>query len=726
MFKRVKISTKLRINATIVAVGLSILGIISYSSINNLQESYKESNEINNQMSHYKSVMIGGLLVNSASGVYAFNPVSLKPINAASKGLEKVKTFSKKIKNKDEKFFNNFILNAGEVLDFAKKNQFLSPEHVKKVLKNWRPLKFYMQDRLKVLTKEQKAISKTFKESLNNLLYQIVVVIILVTLVVLLFGTLISRGIIESLALLEDSVKSLASGKSTQKVVLKNHDETESIANYMNQYMDNIEKGLIKDRKVINEVKDVIEKINSGLFNTIVNSKANSKEVNELVEELNKMIKTTSENLTKLSDVLINYGNSEFDKPMPNISGITGIVGSLFLGIKATGNNVSELLSLIDNSNSELLYSSKELSRSAIALSDASSSQAASLEETAAAIEEVTSTITSSTKNTIKMDSYAKEVTTSVNNGKELASQTTKAMDDINNEVSAINEAITVIDQISFQTNILSLNAAVEAATAGEAGKGFAVVAQEVRNLASRSAEAANEIKTLVENAAIKANNGKSISDTMISGYDSLNKSIEKTIELIGIVATSSKDQQQAMVQINDAIAKLDQITQKNATESANISKMSKTNEQLVNNLQIAINRTSFDPEAKKRVCDVNMIFDTSKLKLNHIVFKNDCFCKAGAGERFEVKNEHQCALGDWIAKNSNQEFASSNDFKELQVAHNKVHKLVQKTVDIYSSANYENKDLFKVTDEVEKNINIVFNKLNSIREINCNKKRGS
>ncbi|WP_226809459.1 methyl-accepting chemotaxis protein, partial [Aliarcobacter butzleri] len=80
--------------------------------------------------------------------------------------------------------------------------------------------------------------------------------------------------------------------------------------------------------------------------------------------------------------------------------------------------------------------------------------------------------------------------------------------EDITKQVNAINEAIGVIDNIAFQTNILSLNAAVEAATAGEAGKGFAVVAQEVRNLASRSAEAAHEIKAIVENATIKANEG--------------------------------------------------------------------------------------------------------------------------------------------------------------------------------------------------------------------------
>merc|ERR1711879_104182 len=126
--------------------------------------------------------------------------------------------------------------------------------------------------------------------------------------------------------------------------------------------------------------------------------------------------------------------------------------------------------------------------------------------------------------------------------------------DDIDTQVHSINEAITVIDQIAFQTNILSLNAAVEAATAGEAGKGFAVVAQEVRNLASRSAEAAKEIKHLVEDANIKANEGKQISDKMIKGYASLNESISKTIELIEDISNSSKEQQSGILQINDAI----------------------------------------------------------------------------------------------------------------------------------------------------------------------------
>ncbi|MGB3751823.1 MAG: methyl-accepting chemotaxis protein, partial [Arcobacteraceae bacterium] len=198
-------------------------------------------------------------------------------------------------------------------------------------------------------------------------------------------------------------------------------------------------------------------------------------------------------------------------------------------------------------------------------LYNSTNNAASRLEETAAATEEIMGITNNNMQKIQELSSLSKDVKTSVTNGFEHSNQTTQAMDEINTQISAINKAIVVIDQISFQTNILSLNAAVEAATAGEAGKGFAVVAQEVRNLASRSADAANEIKALVQNATTKANYGKSIATEMINGYTVLNENITNTLSLVDQVEGTFKEQQAGIEQINNAINILDQQTQENA-----------------------------------------------------------------------------------------------------------------------------------------------------------------
>jgi len=231
---------------------------------------------------------------------------------------------------------------------------------------------------------------------------------------------------------------------------------------------------------------------------------------------------------------------------------------------EALGNNAKANL----NNGQTLEHNSATMTASMNNLAAKANEQAASLEETAAAVEEITSITRNNAENATKMAELGKTVRTSVTTGEDLASKTASSMDEINDKVTSINEAITVIDQIAFQTNILSLNAAVEAATAGEAGKGFAVVAQEVRNLANRSAEAAREIKDLVEDANLKANDGKKISDEMINGYKELNTHISETIHIIEDVSKASKEQMTGIEQINDAVTMLDRVTQENASEA--------------------------------------------------------------------------------------------------------------------------------------------------------------
>jgi methyl-accepting chemotaxis protein len=192
------------------------------------------------------------------------------------------------------------------------------------------------------------------------------------------------------------------------------------------------------------------------------------------------------------------------------------------------------------------------------------------------------------------MASHSEDLSSSISKGQDLANSTVISMDEINEQTQAIADAITVIDQIAFQTNILSLNAAVEAATAGEAGKGFAVVAAEVRNLASRSAEAAKEIKDLVENATNKTNTGKKIADDMIIGYKTLNENLSKTTEVIEDIEEASKEQKTSIEQINDVINRLDQQTQKNASVATQTHEIATSTSNIAKNILDTVNEKEF------------------------------------------------------------------------------------------------------------------------------------
>ncbi|MDN5066269.1 methyl-accepting chemotaxis protein, partial [Aliarcobacter butzleri] len=462
-----------------------------------------------------------------------------------------------------QKFINKDFLEDAKKIDF---NKLLKEKHLitDKYFYTFNEITDFNGKKLGIaLVAEPISYVNNAIEHASSIIWVALVILVFAVVLIMVISLLnMKNNILKPIFNLKKSIENISNNSSeTTKIEVTSKDEIGDLVDSFNNYLDSIEKGLIQDQKVIEEAQTVIEKVNAGLFNDTIKQKANSKRVNSLISEINNMITTTQKNLLVLSDVLVALSNAKFDYNIPNIQGVTGVMASLLSGAKVTQSSINEIMCLIEKSNIELNTSSTELADASKKLSNSSNIQAASLEETAAAIEEISATVTRSTENASKMAMYAQNVTKSTDVGKELALKTATSMDEINNQVNLINEAIGVIDNIAFQTNILSLNAAVEAATAGEAGKGFAVVAQEVRNLASRSAEAAHEIKTIVGNATLKANEGKNITSEMIEGYNELNENIDITIKLIEDVATASKEQQLAMAQINDTVNSLDRAT---------------------------------------------------------------------------------------------------------------------------------------------------------------------
>ena len=317
-----------------------------------------------------------------------------------------------------------------------------------------------------------------------------------------------------------------------------------------------------EELQVYGEVMLISEKLADGNINDkIHHTNTSNEKLNYIANTFNSLVDNLNSTIRTILGTLENYSRHDYSKKL-EIPGLQGEFKSLVDGVNTLRQTIT--LMLIENkANGLTLDKTSDILLVNVDKLNQSSNHAA------ASLEDITSNIRKNTDNISKMASLSNELITATNTGEKLANQTTQAMEEINVQVNSINDAISIIDQIAFQTNILSLNAAVEAATAGEAGKGFAVVAAEVRNLANKSAEAAKEIKNIVETATIKANNGKNIANTMITGYKELSENISHTTNIIQDIQKASKEQLDGIIHINDAINSLDRQTQLNASVAA-------------------------------------------------------------------------------------------------------------------------------------------------------------
>ena len=316
--------------------------------------------------------------------------------------------------------------------------------------------------------------------------------------------------------------------------------------------------------KIVEEIKNIVEDAAiRGSFSTKMNMSDKAGYTKTLAELLNQLSDVTD---TGLRDVVrVAEALAAADLTQTITKDYPGLFGQTKDAVNTTVQNLQKLVGEVRVSVDTIGTASKEIATGNTDLSQRTEEQAANLEETAASMEELTSTVKQNAENANQANQLSLTASTVAEKGGTVVHEVVGTMSAINESSRKIVDIISVIDGIAFQTNILALNAAVEAARAGEQGRGFAVVAAEVRNLAQRSAAAAKEIKTLIDDSVNKVEVGTRLVDDAGKTMEEIVNAVKRVTDIMSEIRAASDEQSKGIEQVNQAITQMDEVTQQNA-----------------------------------------------------------------------------------------------------------------------------------------------------------------
>ena len=391
------------------------------------------------------------------------------------------------------------------------------------------------------------------------------------------------NSILETLTTLEEYLSNDRNSINNQAATKSKN--FKKIENKIHNIVDLIQTKNEKNLTVYGEIMLACEKLSDGFTEDKITSISDDSKINYIASSLNQMFDKLNTSIHSALSILDEYKEQNYLNKIDTSLFLGGGLKNLFEGINLLNEKITVQSEEGYKYALDLESESFSLREKAKILSSSTQAQSVSIEETAAAIVEVDSSINLNNELVEKMLDLGNKVQNESTKGLVLTGDTTTAMNEINDSTIKAFDSVAQISKISFQTNILSLNAAVEAATAGEAGKGFAVVAQEVRNLANKSAEVAKEIEGLMGILQKKIHTGKNTIEQMTSGYEELTNNITETVKLIQQVNISSKEQATGISQINNAINNIDMEVQQNASVASDVEEIALRNSEVANTL---------------------------------------------------------------------------------------------------------------------------------------------
>jgi len=355
---------------------------------------------------------------------------------------------------------------------------------------------------------------------------------------------------------IHDLVEAAANhGDFSKRIKLDNKQGfAKTIGESLNQLSGTTESALL-------DITRVAQALAAGNFNHTITSTYHGT-LGETKNAINSLADTTATSLNDVLRAASALANGDLTQSIT--AHYPGAFGQTSAGFNSTIDTLKRLVTEIKIATESITTDTKQIAEGNVDLSRRTEDQASSLERTASSMDELSSTVKQNADNAKQANQLAFAASDVATKGGQAVNAVVATMSAINDSAKKIEDIITVIDSIAFQTNILALNAAVEAARAGEQGRGFAVVAGEVRNLAQRSATAAKEIKALITDSVNKTTEGtlqvENAGDTM----QEIVTSVKRVSDIIGEIAAASQEQSIGIAQVNDAIMKMDEVTQQN------------------------------------------------------------------------------------------------------------------------------------------------------------------
>jgi len=311
------------------------------------------------------------------------------------------------------------------------------------------------------------------------------------------------------------------------------------------------------------EINDLVLGASQGDFTKRIALEGKTGFFRNLGEGINQVVGTTESGLKDIGVVLSAMSEGDLTKTIT--TEYSGLFNELKVSCNTTVSSLTTMLGQIRDGSATIHSAVGEIAAGNADLSSRTEEQASSLEETASSMEELTSTVKQNADNARQANQLAVSASSVAQRGGEMVGAVVNTMAAINESSRKISDIISVIDGIAFQTNILALNAAVEAARAGEQGRGFAVVAAEVRNLAQRSAGAAKEIKSLIEDSVDKVEGGNRQVEQAGVTMSEIVQAIKRVTDLMSEIAAASEEQSSGISEVNTAVTQMDEVTQQNA-----------------------------------------------------------------------------------------------------------------------------------------------------------------